>query len=302
MAGFTTHISVSTAVGIGYGWWLHSQYGLPWTTASVAGGLCSLAGMLPDLDSDSGIPARETICFTAAVIPMLLVTRLQRYGVTLEQMILFGAPLYAVIRFGLGTLFKEFTVHRGMFHSIPAMLIAGLVTFLLADNSGTDVRVLKGVAVSLGYLSHLILDEIWSVEVTVAGTRLKKSSGTALKFFGKQASANTMCWGLLLLIGFTAFQDSGLSAWNAGRAPQLAQPARPPIRRLPQRPLGEPAPVPDPGTPPHPFAHQDAFEPLPDFPVRRFAPSPAMSTDRGVITPRIYRDQAREVQYESLER
>ena len=36
---------------------------------------------------------------------------------------------------------------------------------------------------TLGYLSHLVLDEIWSVEWT-HGLHLKNSFGTALKFFG----------------------------------------------------------------------------------------------------------------------
>ncbi len=312
MAGFATHITVSTTVGVGYGWWLHAQYGLPWTSASVAGGLCSLAGMLPDLDSDNGIPARETISFTAAIVPMLLVRRLQRFGFTLEQMILFGAPVYAAIRFGLGTLFKEFTVHRGMFHSIPAMLIAGLLTFLISDSEGTDVRVLKGIAVSLGYLSHLVLDEIWSVEVGMTGTRLKKSSGTALKFFGRQASANAMCWGLLLLIGFVAFQDSGLSGVPSGMPPQLAAPARPPQwprsldpgRQSPERPQRPDfRPVPDPQEQVYDntaLPRDDAFEPLPDWPPRRNAPLPAIS-ERGVITPRIPRDQARFDRYDTRE-
>lgn len=288
MAGFTTHISVSTAIGVGYGWWVHSQYELPWTTAAVAGGLCSLAGMLPDLDSDSGIPARESICFTAAIVPMLMMNRLQHLGLTYEQMILAGAPLYIFIRFGLGTLLKEFTVHRGMFHSIPAMLLAGFLTFLISDSATTTIRLLKGVAVSLGYLSHLVLDEIWSIEVSTAGSRLKSSSGTALKFFGKNAAANAMCWGLLILVGFGSFQDLGLAGVNPGTAPQLASPVspvRPPAQPLVQQPPLLTRPPVD-----------DAFEPLPEWP-RPNRPLPAIS-ERGVITPRQPLDQAGRSPYE----
>jgi hypothetical protein len=232
MAGFQTHITVSSLLGAGYAWWIHGQYDLPWPTAAVAGGLCGIAGMMPDLDSDSGIPARETIGFAAAIVPMLLFNRLQHLGLTMEQMILVGAPIYLVIRFGVGAILKEFTVHRGMFHSIPAMFIAGLVTYLLSDSTTTTVRVLKAAAVSLGYLSHLVLDEIWSVEVTLAGSRLKSSSGTAVKFFGNRAPANVMCYGLLMLATFGVLQDNPQAAEQLLQrvqtaAPQLPQPEPP---------------------------------------------------------------------------
>lgn len=303
MANFSTHISVSTAVGAGFAWWLQAQYGLPWTSAAVAGGLCSIAGMLPDLDSDSSIPARESICFAAAVVPMFLMNRLQRYGMSLEQMVLVGAPLYVLIRFGVGTLLKEFTVHRGMFHSIPAMLIAGFLTFLISDSGQFDVRVIKGIAVSLGFMTHLILDEIWSVEVSITGSRLKKSSGTALKFFGRQASANAMCWGLLVLVAYASFQDSGAAGNLPGQPPQLAAPARPPLRGQRDPATYNHAPysnaqrenLPRSGTPSRdavPTPYEDPFQPLPEWPPQPNAPLPAIS-ERGIITPWNPRDQAR---------
>ncbi|MBM4075053.1 MAG: metal-dependent hydrolase, partial [Planctomycetes bacterium] len=94
MAGFHTHITVSTAAGIGYALWGSAHYGFPTTTCILAGGLCSIAGIMPDLDSDSGIPARETISLAAALIPMLLFEKFQAMGMDVEQMILAGAPLY----------------------------------------------------------------------------------------------------------------------------------------------------------------------------------------------------------------
>ncbi|HUQ69441.1 MAG TPA: metal-dependent hydrolase [Planctomycetaceae bacterium] len=232
MAGFQTHITVSSTLGAGYAWWIHSQYGIAWPTAAVAGGLCSIAGMLPDLDSDSGVPARETIGFAAAVVPMLLFNRLHHHGISTEQMLIVGAPIYLFIRFVIGSLLKSVTVHRGMFHSIPAMFIAGMITYLLSDSSPTTLRVLKAVATSLGFLSHLVLDEIWSVEVSITGSRLKSSSGTAVKFFGQNASANAMCYGLALLLGYVITQDSPQVAGQLLQRAQIAapQPSPPPLQ------------------------------------------------------------------------
>jgi hypothetical protein len=50
-----------------------------------------------------------------------------------------------------------------------------------------------------GALSHLILDEIWSVDFM--GARLKKSAGTALSFWKKKSPyASTAAWLLLLAL------------------------------------------------------------------------------------------------------
>ncbi len=291
MAGFQTHISVSTAVGVGYGWWVHSQFGLPWTTAAVTGGLCSLAGMLPDLDSDNGVPARETMTFTAAIVPMLLLHRFQRYGMNIEQMILAGAPIYFLIRFGLGTILKQFTVHRGMFHSIPAMAFAGMLTFLISDSGTVTTRALKGIAVALGFLSHLVLDEVWSVEVSLTGTRLKSSSGTAVKFFGNNAAANAVCWGLFLFAGFGVLQDPEVLALSSPSTIQLAAP--------PSKPL--PRATPEDFAPTQPPVLMGEFEPLPDFPPRRLPPPPAI-TEQGRIIPNKSANQARSNRRGSYER
>ena len=209
MPGFQVHITVSTAAGIGYAAWGWSQYDLPLGTCALAGGLCSIAGIMPDLDSDSGVPSRETISFAAAVVPMLVFNRLQVQGLTIEQMVLFGAPMYLLIRYGLGAIFKSASVHRGMFHSIPAAVIAGLIGYLVCDSGVHLVHNYKAFAVGLGYLIHLVLDEIWSVELSSGIPHLKKSSGTALKFIGDKPGPTLMTYGLLcLLLMLTANEAS----------------------------------------------------------------------------------------------
>ena len=68
MADFKTHMSVSTAAGVLYAI-AGSQSGMPLTTCLLAGGLCSVSGMLPDLDGESGRPLREATTLAAAVVP-----------------------------------------------------------------------------------------------------------------------------------------------------------------------------------------------------------------------------------------
>lgn len=249
MPGFHTHITVSTAVGIGYAVWGGTQYDLTIGTCALAGGLCAIAGVMPDLDSDSGVPSRETIGFAAAIVPMLVFNKLQVYGLTIEQMVLFGAPMYLLIRFGLGTIFKSASVHRGMFHSIPAAVIAGLIGYLVCDSGAHLVHNYKAFAVGLGYLVHLVLDEIWSVEVGAGSARLKKSFGTSLKFFGDNPGTTMMTYCLLCLLLMFAANEQSQPPTPSAFARRHIDPNTPPVQSV--RP-GGPAPnapgVPAPNT------------------------------------------------------
>jgi membrane-bound metal-dependent hydrolase YbcI (DUF457 family) len=232
MAGFRTHVAVSTTLGVGYGaaglYLLQDPSGkLPVATCLLAGGLCSVSGMLPDLDSDSGVPFREMMALAAAVVPMFLMRRFARMGFSHEAMILLGAAIYLFVRFGIGSIMKRYTVHRGMFHSIPAAAIAGLLAFLLCQGSEPAVRYYKAGAVVLGFMSHLVLDEIWSVKFGIKGPRLKKSFGTAMKFWGDSGWANFSTYAKLVLLIGLASQDP---AWTQDNASQVKQQGQPPPR------------------------------------------------------------------------
>jgi hypothetical protein len=139
---------------------------------------------------------------------MLLFYRFHFEGLPIENILLFGAPLYVLIRFGFGQMLKV-SVHRGMFHSIPAAAIAGLIAYVICDTGVSFGRTFKGIGATIGYLTHLILDEIWAVEMTGGHLRLKKSFGTAMKLFGKSAPANSSTWGLLIGLCVFAANDLG---------------------------------------------------------------------------------------------
>jgi hypothetical protein len=207
MAGFQAHITTSTVLGVGYGVAGYFYLGAPIETCVLAGGLCSVSGMLPDLDSDSGTPVREMSCFAAAVIPMLMLERFQGWGMSREMIVMAAALIYVAIRFGLVEIFKRYTVHRGMWHSIPACLACGLVAFLIVSGDDLTLRIFKSVGVVAGFLSHLILDEIWSVSVRTGRLNIKKSSGTAMKLWGKSSWANFSTYAKLIVLSGLAIGD-----------------------------------------------------------------------------------------------
>jgi hypothetical protein len=207
MAGFKTHIGTSTVLGIGYAAGASTLYHLPLPTCILAGGLCSVSGMLPDLDSGPGRPLRESMAFAAAVVPMMCVDRFKAMGMSLESIILAGGAMYLLIRFGMAALLRRYTVHRGMFHSLPAAAIATEVAFLVFGSERLDLRYFVAGGVLLGFMSHLILDEIWSIDFSGGRFRLKSSSGTAMKFWGDSMGPNLLTYALVAILTFTALKD-----------------------------------------------------------------------------------------------
>lgn len=207
MAGFRTHITVSGVCGVVYGGAAVQPLGFAPDTAVLAAGLATVGGMLPDLDSDSGVPVRELFGLAAVVGPLVLLPRLVHMDLSRETILstlLFG---YAFIRYVAATLFKRFTVHRGMYHSIPAMLIAGLCVYLAYQSPDRNLRFLLAGGVMLGFLSHLVLDEIYSVDLRGVRIKLKASAGSALKLASTSLPATATCYLILGGLGYLAYQD-----------------------------------------------------------------------------------------------
>src|SRR5438094_5245917 len=117
MASYKGHLTFSTALGAGYGAAGLFVLGYDWGPAALAGGLTAVGGLLPDLDSDSGVPVREMFGFAAAFTPFLLYHRLlgDSHFTNHEQIIVVLIVLYLFIRYGLSTFLKRITVHRGMY-------------------------------------------------------------------------------------------------------------------------------------------------------------------------------------------
>ncbi len=225
MADFKSHMTVSTATGVvlgaaGY------QLGMPITTCLLGGGLCSVSGMLPDLDSDSGRPLREATTLGAAVVPMLMVERFEKLGLDHESMVLAAALVYITIRFLLAEVFRRYTVHRGMWHSLPAAIIVGMFAFLVMSSEDITVRLFKTSGVVVGFLSHLILDEIWSIDFRRGRYAFKRSFGTALKLWGNNRWANYVTYTKLAVISVLVYQDDGFMTRFGVQNPDVPHTAR----------------------------------------------------------------------------
>src|ERR1700722_20218483 len=111
MASYKGHLTFSTALGAAYG--VAGLFGMEydWGTAWLAGGLTAVGGLLPDLDSQSGVPVREMFGLAAALVPFLMYQRLMtdaRLTNHAKVIVVLGA-VYLVIRYVLAMVFKRIT-------------------------------------------------------------------------------------------------------------------------------------------------------------------------------------------------
>lgn len=201
MAGYRQHLAVSGLCGGAYAALTTVGLGLSPVQGLVAGGLTWLGGLWPDLDSRSGRPVRELTSVLAAVVPVIATFRIRRFAgaewFDADRAVLVAMVGYVVVRYGGAALLGRLSVHRGMFHSLPALIIAAEITWLLYPNTDWPVRLVMAGGTAIGFFSHLVLDEAYSVKWDGVTPRLKSSSGTALKWAGKDWRANAFCYGLL---------------------------------------------------------------------------------------------------------
>ena len=197
MASYQGHLAFSSCLGAAYGGFAAWQWQMDWGPALLGAGLTALGGLLPDLDSDSSMPVRELFGLAAAATPFLLIRRVLSQGFSMEQTLVILSGVYLLIRYGARALLGKLTVHRGMFHSIPAVLIAGLLVFLVYHSPVAGDRLFLAGGVMLGFSSHLVLDEWCAVDLLGARLHLRKYAGSPLKFFSPSWSATLMTYGLL---------------------------------------------------------------------------------------------------------
>lgn len=176
-----------------------------------------IGSFLPDLDLDGGVPFQILFGLLGAGIAGLVFFNYYQNGERdLQVLILIPALVFAAVRFVVGYIFKKFTDHRGMFHSIPAAILFGLfaIWFLHFFSFLKGQELIIGAAVTIGYLGHLVLDEIYS-SVNIGGHSIlpKKSLGSALKLYSS-SKISTLLFYLLIIIFAITLNFGGIIKYN----------------------------------------------------------------------------------------
>ncbi len=173
---------------------------------------CWFAGMLPDLDADEGKPL--TIIFDSLAIfgSMLAVASLgESSQLSIQTMSFLGA--YYLIKYPVKSFVKKRTSHRGAFHSLPVgVILSALVC--LAYSKEPELALALGCATLVGFISHLVLDEIYSIDL--GGCRIKRSFGTALTL-----STGSLFRNIILYSTMTALLTSSYLTLDFSTAPEV---------------------------------------------------------------------------------
>ena len=183
MANFATHLGVGT-IASGMAATLAVATDMISHTDIISLALAgALGSVLPDVDLKDSRSSRIIFFALGLVLSfILLFCVVAQYSIAELWIIWIGA--FLTVRYVGHLLFHNFAVHRGVFHSVLAGVFFLMATAALFHHGlKADPRIcwLSGIFMFFGYLVHLLLDEIYSVDFN--GNRVKRSFGTALKLF-----------------------------------------------------------------------------------------------------------------------
>jgi LexA-binding, inner membrane-associated putative hydrolase len=200
MANYATHIAVGTVVS-GALATLTVGADVIGPESIMAVTLAGVAGsVLPDIDLRDG--RASTILFSGIAVFAsfcVLFINAERFSIAELWILWLGSLVF--VRYGLHALFYRIAVHRGVWHSLLAGLLwAGLTAIVFHDLLGRHAGVawLGGGFMFIGYLTHLILDEIYSVDFL--GNRLKASFGSALKIVDTRYPGHSLTMAMLTVL------------------------------------------------------------------------------------------------------
>ena len=141
----------------------------------------TLGGILPDIDLKYSYPSKLLFSLLA-LLGSLLWMFSSNYPISILELWVLGLGLYLFVRYPVWFTFHKLAIHRGSIHSVAAALLAAFVTSIICDRflqKPAFICWLVALAMFCGYILHLLLDELYSVDFM--NVRVKRSFGTALK-------------------------------------------------------------------------------------------------------------------------
>lgn len=161
MASFNTHISSGVVLGVAALIFIIYNAVLPQPGAFLIATAVAIGSIMPDLDSDTSVPFHIVSSLLALIIGSLTYIYFKNIMSDNGDIILRVIVAVLAVKFVISPIIKKLTKHRGIWHSIPAVVIMTIGSFLALQVVDLDMRLRFYIAVALGvgYLSHLVLDE-----------------------------------------------------------------------------------------------------------------------------------------------
>ena len=202
MANFTTHIAVGTVVSGLAATMVMAANIVPPEQVLTLTATGALGGVLPDVDLKDSRPSQAIFSALAVFIAFAVLLNIGwRYSIA--EMWILWAGTFLLARYAGGYVFHRLSYHRGIYHSLLAAAFFGFLTaavFRYALGTNETVAWLGGVFMVLGYLVHLTLDEMYSVDVM--DVRVKASFGTALKLYDGKHLGHTAAMAVATVLAF----------------------------------------------------------------------------------------------------
>jgi hypothetical protein len=209
MAAFQEHVSIAVlSVGIMIVPF-HSMGLLNIEQSLVALFFGILGGIAPDLDSDTSKPIRSVFRILSIFLPLIVLLSFKTTFSIVEMLLIWGLSAF-ILKMVFFKIFLSLTQHRGIFHTIPmGVLFAQFIVLLCYNFFLVNIKIafIYGVFMLFGFIIHLLLDEIYSVNVL--GIRMKKSFGSALKLYDKSNIIGTLIVYALVILLWFVLPDSG---------------------------------------------------------------------------------------------
>jgi len=181
LADFSTHVFSSAALGSLGATLAVKLLEIPMWSASTLVTATLVGGILPDIDLKYSWPSRVLFA-TLGLIAGLAWLFAHVAAFTALELWLGALAVFLLVRYPMWWSFHTFTDHRGILHSLIAAIMAGVLMAASAYRwLGVDAisSWLLALFLTAGYLLHLLLDELFSVDFM--GVRIKRSFGSALK-------------------------------------------------------------------------------------------------------------------------
>src|SRR4051794_9049763 len=207
VGNYRQHITFAAVLGAIYAWSAYVLAGVHWLYGSVAVLLTTLSGLLPDLDSNSGVELKGFTGILGVLVAVAVWRGMEKgHPPPAFEFHLWAVVLaFVLVRHGVRRAMTRLAVHRGISHSLPTCVVWGALAYLYYPTDYHLLKVTMAVAVMTGFLSHLLLDEICSVDLR--GARVNKAFGTALKLWAPSPWTTLAMYALLSYLSWQVIEQ-----------------------------------------------------------------------------------------------
>lgn len=214
MANYKTHVTVGAVVSSAVALLLLVKGHATVVGACIFAGVGTVGSILPDIDLHYSTPSKKLFYLFGGIAALIASMSAMQNQLLLHETIVSAAGGFLLVRFGAREFFYQACDHRGAMHSVIVAVISAEITAIVAMHgfmfSRTNSLIMAGFMFG-GFLLHLLLDEIYSVDFE--NRRIKRSFGTALKLVSDNRLINMVLMICLLLL-LPMVVDSDIFVWQ----------------------------------------------------------------------------------------